>query len=300
MSLKKPNPHRKGGQCARLRRQSVTFRRLTGVSVEKFDQLLLQLEPIYAQSEVKRLNRRQATAPRQRAIGGGRNFDLPLCDRLLALLMYYRFYTSHAFVGFVFHVDARTIGRTIKGLEPLLAQIFRIPERKLKLSEQDKEEIEQLFFDATEQPTQRPKNKGEQKRHYSGKKKRHTLKHQAVTDQKGRIRAVSRAYPGRVHDKKVYDREQVDAPPDVERKGDSGYQGSDLHTPYKKPRGGTLSDEQKAHNRQHASERIEIEHSFGHMKIWAIVAHRYRNARSRHTLIFKNVAGLHNLMFANT
>ena len=298
MSRKKPNPHRKGGQCARLRRQEILFRRLTGVSVEKFDQLLDKLEPLFAQNEVKRLSSRPANAPRQRAIGGGRNYDLPLCDRLLVLLMYYRFYTSHAFLGFWFQVDARTIGRSIKGLEPRLAQIFRIPERKLKLSPQEWAEIEQLFFDATEQATQRPQKKAEQKRHYSGKKKRHTLKHQAVTDQKGRILAVSRAYPGSVHDKNVYDREAVDKPPDKPAKGDSGYQGSDLHTPHKKPRGGALSEEQKAHNRQHASQRIGIEHSFGHTKIWAIASHRYRNARSRHTLIFKNVVGLHNLMFA--
>ena len=34
------------------------------------------------------------------------------------------------------------------------------------------------------------------------------------------------------------------------------------------------------------------------LKIFGILAQRYRNARSRYTLIFKNVAGLHNWMFA--
>lgn len=291
MSKPKDNPHRKAGKTARLRRQPQTFRRLTGLSVEKFDELLPQLAPLFAASEVKRLSRPQ----RVRAIGGGRNYDLPLEDRLLMLLMYYRLYVSHAALGFLFDVDDSAVSRRIRQLEPLLAQFFRIPEKKIKMGQ---EEIEQLFFDATEQTIERPGKKGEQKRHYSGKQKRHTLKHQAVTDQKGRIRAVSPAYPGRVHDKKVYDQERVQKPPDVPAKGDSGYQGSELHTPHKKPRGGTLSDEQKAHNRQHASERIVVEHSFGHMKIFGILAQRYRNARSRHTLIFKNVAGLHNLMFA--
>ena len=34
------------------------------------------------------------------------------------------------------------------------------------------------------------------------------------------------------------------------------------------------------------------------MKIWRIAAERFRNPIRRHTLIIKNVAGLHNLMFA--
>ncbi len=291
MSKPREHPHRKAGKTARLRRQPQTFRRLSGLSGEKFDELLFQLEPLFAESEIKRLSRR----PRRRALGGGRNYDLSLEDRLLVLLMYYRLYVSHATLGFLFDLDDSTVSRRIRQLEPLLAQFFRIPERKIEMN---REVIEQLFFDATEQPIQRPGKKSEQKQHYSGKKKRHTLKHQAVTDQKGRIRAVSRAYPGRVHDKKVYDQERVQRPSEVPATGDSGYQGSDLHTPHKKPRGSPLSDEQKAHNRQHASERIVVEHSFGHMKIFGILAQRYRNARSRHTLIFKNVAGLHNLMFA--
>lgn len=291
MSKPKLHPHRKAGKSARLRRCPQIFRRLSGLSVERFDELLRQLVPLFAAAETKRLSR----PSRVRVIGGGRNYDLSLEDRLLLLLMYYRLYTTHAMLGFLFDLDDSAVSRRIRQLEPLLAQLFRIPERKIKMNQQ---EIEQLFFDATEQPIQRPQKKGEQKRHYSGKKKRHTLKHQAVTDQRGKIKAVSRAYPGRVHDKKVYDQEAVQKPPEVEAKGDSGYQGSDLHTPHKKPRGGTLSAEQKAHNRQHSSERIVVEHSFGHMKIFGIVSQRYRNARSRHTLIFKNVAGLHNLMFA--
>lgn len=291
MTKPKYQPHRKAGKAARLRRQPQTFRRLSGLSVEKFDELLSQLEPLFAQAEVQRLSR----TSRRRALGGGRHYDLPLADRLLMLLMYYRLYVTHATLSFLFDVDDSTVSRRIRQLEPLLAQFFRIPERKIEVSTA---EIEQLLIDATEQPIQRPSKKAERKRHYSGKKKRHTLKHQVVTDHTGKIQAVSRAYPGQVHDKKVYDRERLQRPPDVPALGDSGYQGSDLHTPHKKPRGGTLSPEQKAHNRQHARKRIVVEHSFGHMKIFGILAQRFRNALARHTLIFKNVAGLHNLMFA--
>ena len=44
--------------------------------------------------------------------------------------------------------------------------------------------------------------------------------------------------------------------------------------------------------------RIAAEHGIGKMKIWRIAAERYRNPTRRHTLILKNVAGLHNLMFS--
>jgi hypothetical protein len=40
------------------------------------------------------------------------------------------------------------------------------------------------------------------------------------------------------------------------------------------------------------------EHGIGKMKVWRIAAERYRNRVGKHTLIMKNVAGLHNLMYA--
>jgi hypothetical protein len=44
--------------------------------------------------------------------------------------------------------------------------------------------------------------------------------------------------------------------------------------------------------------RIVAEHGIGKMKVWRVAAERYRNPVRRHTLIMKNVAGLHNLMYA--
>lgn len=43
---------------------------------------------------------------------------------------------------------------------------------------------------------------------------------------------------------------------------------------------------------------IVAEHGIGKMKVWRIAAERYRNPIGRHPLFMKNVAGLHNLMFA--
>ena len=49
------------------------------------------------------------------------------------LLIDYRTYTTHAFLGFLFGVDDSAVGRNINPLQPLLAGIFRIPERRVKL-----------------------------------------------------------------------------------------------------------------------------------------------------------------------
>ena len=104
--------------------------------------------------------------------------------------------------------------------------------------------------------------------------------------------------PGSVHDKKMYDRSRVVCPPGVDRTGDTAYLGTPLETPHRKPRGRELTAEQKAENRGISRRRIVAEHSIGKMKTWRVAAERYRNAEGRHTLIMKNVAGLHNLMYA--
>src|SRR5687767_14273698 len=159
----------------RLRRSADAFRRLTGITPAAFDRLLGELEPRYRAADAKR----KARPDRQRKAGAGRKHALPLADRLLMLLMYYRTYTTHVFLGFLFGVDDSAVGRNINPLRPLLAGIFRIPERKVEVCP---DEIKELFFDATERPARRPKRR--QRRYYSGKKKRHTLKNQVVVVRK--------------------------------------------------------------------------------------------------------------------
>lgn len=286
---------------SRLKRRPETFRQLTGITPTAFDQLLAELEPRYLRADTKRKTRR----PRQRKPGAGRKFTLPLMDRLLLLLIYYRTYTTHAFLGFLFGVDDSSVGRNINPLQPLLAGIFRIPERRVEL---EPDEIRELFFDATEQAIPRPTRR--QKRYYSGKKKRHTLKHQVVVVRKRkrpgrggqprrvRIAAVSGVFPGPTHDKKVYDATAVVCPPGVPRTGDTAYLGTGLRTPTRCPPKGQLTARQKAGNRRVSRRRIVVEHGIGKMKVWRIASERYRNPRCRHTLVIKNIAGLHNLMYA--
>ena len=289
----------------RLLRCPEAFRRLTGLDPATFRALLPQVEQAWLDAQ----RRRRQRPHRQRQPGAGPKFTLSVADQLLVLLIYYRTYVSHVFLAFLFAVDDSTIGRTIRRIEPLLAGLFRIPERRVELQS---DEIRELFFDGTERPTRRPKKR--QQRCYSGKKKRHTLKNQVIVVRKRkkagrrkagqqekrrlRIAAVSPTAPGKDHDKKVYDRTRTIVPPGVARTGDTGYQGTTLRTPVKKPRGQELTRRQRRGNRRLSRRRIAAEHGIGKMKIWRIAAERYRNPVRRHTLVIKNVAGLHNLMFS--
>ena len=117
---------------------------------------------------------------------------------------------------------------------------------------------------------------------------------------KPRIAAVCPSSPGSVHDKKLYDRARVVGPPDARRTGDTAYIGTPLETPARKPRCGELTAAQKEANRVVSRRRIVVEHGIGKMKVWRIASERYRNPVRRHTLIMKNVAGLHNLMYARS
>src|SRR3954447_5321446 len=285
----------------RLRRSPKAFRQLTGITPDAFDRLLADLTPRYQQADARRKHR----PDRRRRPGAGRKHALDLADRLLMLLIYYRNYTTHAFLGFLFGIDDSAVGRNINPLQPILAGIFHIPERRIRL---DPEEIRELFFDATERPPRRPEEG--QRAYYSGKKKRHTIKTQVVVarrtkppgpgkkPQKVRIAAVSESVPGRMPDKRLYDRSRVVAPPDARRTGDTAYIGTPLETPSREPRGGKLTECQKEENRRISSRRVAAEHGIGKMKVWRIAAERYRNRVGKHTLTMKNVAGLHNLMYA--
>jgi DDE superfamily endonuclease/Helix-turn-helix of DDE superfamily endonuclease len=285
----------------RLQQTPATFRRLTGITPAAFRRLLGEVTAADYQVRTRRASR----PGRRRKAGAGRKPALPLADQLLMLLVYYRTYVPHTFLGFLFGLDDSNVSRTNRRLEPLLAGVFRIPERRVELTE---EEIRELFFDSTERPTARPVRG--QKRYYSGKKRRHTLKTQVVVvrvrkrpgrgreRRRVRIAAVSPTFPGSVHDKKVFDRVGAVIPAGATGYGDTAYLGTGLRTPRRKPPKGQLTRRQKAGNRRVGSKRVVVEHGIGKLKVWRVAAERWRNPRRRHTLVMKNVAGLHNRMFA--
>ncbi|MBI5299771.1 MAG: transposase family protein [Deltaproteobacteria bacterium] len=141
----------KSQQARKLAKQPSVFRRLTGIPPAIFFELCEQVRPLYYQAEEKRL----AKLREKRLIHChvDAQYKLSMEDRLLMLLMYYRLYTTHILLGFLFRIDDSNVGRNINPLQPLLAKFFKIPERKLELGE---DEIVTLFLDGTEQKINRP------------------------------------------------------------------------------------------------------------------------------------------------
>jgi hypothetical protein len=66
-------------------------------------------------------------------------------------------------------------------------------------------------------------------------------------------------------------------------------------TPTKKPRSGQLRNEDKQRNRVLASQRIVCEHVVGQLKVFKILAERYRNRRRRFGFRINLLAALYNL-----
>ncbi len=79
-----------------------------------------------------------------------------------------------------------------------------------------------IVIDTTETPIQRPKK---QKRYYSGKKKKHTIKTQVVVDKSSKKVICTSYSNGRQHQFRVYKESKVRIHPEIHVLIDSGYQG---------------------------------------------------------------------------
>jgi hypothetical protein len=232
--------------------------------------------------------RRKAKPGRPWGVGG-------LEDHLLVLLLYYRCYVTQEFLGFIYRVDRSVICRAIQRVEAQVKPLLAL-RREPRVSA---EEAEALIIDCTEQPIQRPKDQATQRAHYSGKEKRHTLKTEYIAAGNGRIVSVSDSHPGSRHDLTIR-RAGPPLPTHARGYADSAYQGydkdhPDLDIPYKKPKGGELTADEKDYNRGLGSFRVAIEHRIGRTKRFRILADRYRNPRHTHHTKTSIIAGLVNV-----
>ena len=265
----------------KVKKKPTTFNRLFGVSASQFETILTKVDPLWQRKVIGKYKR------------PGRNYKLDVEDMLLMLLLYYRSYISQEFVGYLFGIDDSRVCRILQKLEPLLAKVMSLPNKKY-LSQ---EEVESLIIDATEQPIERPKKI--QKPYYSGKKKRHTLKTEIRVTRRGRIVHVSKPRPASVHDFELHKTEPP-IPKHTRAFVDSGYQGLDkLHiqtkSPYKATKAKPLGEEEKEYNQALSRLRVVVEHILGDIKIFRILADRYRNKRKRYDIKFKIIAGIVNL-----
>ncbi len=310
-----------------LHQNPVIIKIFLGIPAEFFWQLVQQLE----EQEPEYKHQRFQRAQRQREVGGGRQCDLPLAIRLALVLTYLRLHISQEAVA-ALYADATQsdVSRQLRILLPALAQVLPSPEVWEQIETTPPlSETELLAFmrlsdgrviiDATEQAIYRAEVNGTRVLYYSGKKKQFTLKTQMVSDGNHHIVAISVAFPGAMSDKTLCDTlatvERL--PDDCQAAADKGYQGVaqqvtsfsrvDLqtgevtqtprltfHTPFKKPKGAELSEQQEEFNQTLAIWRIRIEHCIGWAKNWKILATRFRANHSLYTLVMQVVCGFVN------
>jgi len=310
-----------------LRDNPALIKALTGLVEDVFWQLISDLKAKMPEYEHQRHER----PDRQRAVGGGRPYDQPLVIRVMLVLTYMRLHIPQETVALLFGATQPDVSRELRRLLPVIAQVLPIPEiwtvveeTEELLAEEDILTLAQLtdgraLVDATEQEVYRPQDNETRKRYYSGKQKAFTLKTEFVTDGEHHIVAISEAVPGAKHDKKLSDEVQTleRLPDGCEVDADKGYQGLDkqvtlvtvsnpetgeehqvprlqVNTPFKKPKGGELTEEQKTFNRWLGAIRVRVEHCIGWVNNWAIIATRFRCAHSIYTLIMQVVCGLVN------
>ncbi len=303
-----------------LSKKPAYFRNFSGVELTEFNTLNQTIKEKYTAYEEKRLTRKD----RKRAFGAGHPFKLSLTDRALMLLVYYHMYPSSTLLGYLFDLSQTSVLKTIRKLEPIVSEVLPLPKKQ-----QDKvkrlqtvEEIEAVFpgfkafLDATEQEIPRPHGKRKRKTHYSGKRKKHTVKTQLTVNKKGLIIHKTAHVKGSMHDYTLYKRSHPHLPDNVCLDLDLGYLGirDDYPNLYcmlpikrKNPGRGKrgvkakeLSLEQKVFNKAFAKERVVVEHTNSRVKKFRIFGDEFRNRLKRYDVMSDIVCGLVNFRVAGT
>ena len=224
----------------------------------------------------------------------------------------------------VFNVGQATVSRDISYLEPVVRMCIPIPEKMHEAASKAKsmEDLEAMIpglavlVDVSEQPIYRPKDDETQRKHYSGKAKKHTMKTRYATAHDGLILQTSTAVEGSKHDFAVFKESVPTFPEDLPREQgptldrkcleyikyivDSAYTGIDKlvsrsHVSRKRKPGKKLTPAEKEYNKALAKIRIRVEHAIRTVKVFRVMGDRYRNPRKKYTIINDIVCGLVNM-----
>jgi len=212
------------------------------------------------------------------------NSSLPGAARKLEfILMYMKENPNQAYHGYAFGIGQSKVSEWIRFLSPVLeAALFQLgcmPQTGDQWVYQG-EETDYLIGDVTERQVPRRSDHQAQKEEYSGKKKCHTMKNLAITDQYGYVLFLSSTYEGTAHDKVLWDEMEIEQT-DHNMLLDLGFKGVEHDfpnaiLPFKKPRKKELTDLQKSINKQISSIRVRVEHAFAGIKRLKIIRNKIR------------------------
>jgi len=290
-----------------LGQHPAVFRSMTGLTVDTFDRMLPELLAAFAADRRRRLDR----PGRQRAVGGGDDFDLGVADQFLLTVVWLRHYPTQECLGYLFGVSDSSALRAVRRCLPVLEargeDTMRLPDpgkgkrRDLPALLKQTPALA-VLVDTFEQRTHRPRRR--QRAYYSGKKRAHTLKSQVAVDEDGRVVDVAESRPGPWADLKVFRRSGLAgrlARAGVGALGDLAYVGLDGlvkglrgATPRRKPRGRERPPEDRRYNRAFARRRIRVEHAIARLRRYQALTAVNRHGRQGHAARVRAVAGLVN------
>jgi IS5 family transposase len=272
-------------------------RRLLGITYEQLQQLI-EYGKILHQNKQEEIEKQKT---RVNQSGGGRSPKLLLEEQIILTLVYLRHNPTFQVLGLLFEVSESTAHSLFNYWQILLRD--GLPAsllEQVKKCEEEDEEIRrcliehELIVDSEEQVIERPSAYENQKKYYSGKKKNHTLKNQFIVLPFGQdIVDVVVGRPGPSSDINLCREQLTEFDPKQTFSGDKAYLGEpQIRTPTKKPKNGTLTDEQHQANKDLSSERIFVEHLIRVVKIFRIAQERFRLLKSRYCSVLLTICGL--------
>lgn len=272
-------------------------RKILGISAEQFEALLKQ-----AESEAEKLEwEQEQKKTRINKKGGGRPKILTRAEEVCLCVFYLRNMPTFELLGMQFNISRTEANDTFNYWLKIIREI--LPSSLIEQYEKDEKELEavkqmlaenELIVDSWEQARERPEDNQEQKKYYSGKKKQHTFKGQAITLPLGKdIVDVEVGQQGKASDINLFREQQKKFDGDQKFTGDKGYQGGiNIKTPQKKPKGKELTEAQKEENKVVSSDRIYVEHVIRLLKIFRIAKERFRMKGDKYEQIILTVCGL--------
>lgn len=247
----------------------------------------------------------RAGQPRRRAAGAGPKGALPTArHQLFFILFYLKAYPTQDVMGYFFGLSQPQVCAWVGQLLPLLQTLLAVElparhGRNLAEVFERLPEVKEVLIDGTERPIARPEHKGRRDRHYSGRRKRTTVKN-VVATAAGRVVLLTPTVAGRRHDKSEADRARLRLDGSMRLLGDCGFQGyqagaARVCTPRKKPRERPQHWRHRRANRQLARERVEVEHVLASVKRLSILRQPLRAKRATTADLAMLIGcGLHN------
>jgi hypothetical protein len=288
------------------------MRELTGLSLDQFACLLVEVGPEWEAAREARLSARA----RARAFGAGRKHEVPFAGRLLTTLVYLRWNVTFRMLAATFGSNKDTLQRAVAELTPLLAARGITAPDGTRLGDDDalRAQLRALskaqraaLIDGSFVPIPRPGKGGweAQKAQYSTHRHRHVNTFQALTDDHGNLLWVGDARDGNTHDLSAIATSNaagVLADSEVSVLADKAYIGikaklglADAFTPRRRRKHDTrteaVHDSEREFNTELARQRVHVEHAIRRLKTNKIL-HGYRRRRDTLTDTIRACAAL--------